>query len=205
MPYIFVRHWHESLAMEAIDSAGCVMAPLQRCLPIAERGGQELRGISVPRWGIFEALHDLVVTHHLGQIGDSGARALARLRCPCPTLGPRVCSVPDAHCRAGGSSGASACRPLMACDIRVIRIATSNQSRIGSPNGRNSPCACRTVSPPSQRNVVGRAGNTQWSSALHHSYRVFMHWHRPEVRTRERLARQEEDRRGSGKKSGNPR
>jgi len=34
----------------------------------------------------------------------------------------------------------------------------------------------------------------QWSSALYHSYRVFMHWHRPEVRTRERTGRQEEER-----------
>jgi len=34
----------------------------------------------------------------------------------------------------------------------------------------------------------------QWSSALYHSYRVFMHWHRPEVRGRERTARQEEER-----------
>jgi len=43
----------------------------------------------------------------------------------------------------------------------------------------------------------------QWSSALYRSYRVFMHWHRPEVRTRERVARQKEEG-GSGKKSGNP-
>lgn len=34
----------------------------------------------------------------------------------------------------------------------------------------------------------------QWSSALYHSYRVFMHWHRPEVRGRERIARQEDER-----------
>lgn len=34
----------------------------------------------------------------------------------------------------------------------------------------------------------------QWSSALYHSYRVFMHWHRPEVRTRERAGRQEDER-----------
>ncbi len=33
----------------------------------------------------------------------------------------------------------------------------------------------------------------EWSGALYHSYRVFMHWHRPEVRTRERLGRQEEE------------
>jgi hypothetical protein len=33
----------------------------------------------------------------------------------------------------------------------------------------------------------------QWSSALYHSYRVFMHWHRPEIRTRERTGRQEEE------------
>jgi hypothetical protein len=45
----------------------------------------------------------------------------------------------------------------------------------------------------------------QWSSALYRSYRVFMHWHRPEVRTRERVGRQEEERRGSGNKGGNPR
>ncbi len=45
----------------------------------------------------------------------------------------------------------------------------------------------------------------QWSSALYRSYRVFMHWHRPEVRTRERVARQEDERAGSGNKSGNPR
>ena len=45
----------------------------------------------------------------------------------------------------------------------------------------------------------------QWSSALYRSYRIFMHWHRPEVRTRERAARQEEERGSSGKKSGNPR
>lgn len=28
-----------------------------------------------------------------------------------------------------------------------------------------------------------------WDSALYHSYRIFMQWHRPEVRTRERAAR----------------
>ena len=37
----------------------------------------------------------------------------------------------------------------------------------------------------------------QWSSALYHSYRVFMHWHRPEVRTRERIGRQEDERAGA--------
>jgi hypothetical protein len=42
----------------------------------------------------------------------------------------------------------------------------------------------------------------QWSSALYRSYRVFMQWHRPEVRTRERIARQEEERGDSGNKSG---
>jgi hypothetical protein len=33
----------------------------------------------------------------------------------------------------------------------------------------------------------------EWSGALYHSYRVFMQWHRPEVRTRERIGRQEEE------------
>jgi len=32
-----------------------------------------------------------------------------------------------------------------------------------------------------------------WMSALYRGYRIFMQWHRPEVRTRERAARQEEE------------
>ncbi|HTR55330.1 MAG TPA: hypothetical protein VMJ10_31845 [Kofleriaceae bacterium] len=32
----------------------------------------------------------------------------------------------------------------------------------------------------------------QWSNALYHSYRIFMHWHRPEMRGRERVSRQQE-------------
>ena len=45
----------------------------------------------------------------------------------------------------------------------------------------------------------------QWSSALYRSYRIFMQWHRPEVRTRERAARQREERAGSGKRRDSPR
>ena len=37
----------------------------------------------------------------------------------------------------------------------------------------------------------------EWSGLLYHSYRVFMHWHRPEVRTRERIGRQEDERAGA--------
>jgi hypothetical protein len=33
-----------------------------------------------------------------------------------------------------------------------------------------------------------------WSNAAYHSYRIFMHWHRREVRTRERAARQNDER-----------
>ena len=44
-----------------------------------------------------------------------------------------------------------------------------------------------------------------WDGALYHSYRVFMQWHRPEVRTRERVARQEDERGGQGKKRGDAR
>jgi len=43
----------------------------------------------------------------------------------------------------------------------------------------------------------------QWSSALYHSYRVFMHWHRPEVRSRERAARQEDERASAADQSVN--
>jgi hypothetical protein len=35
-----------------------------------------------------------------------------------------------------------------------------------------------------------------WFSSLYRSYRVFMHWHRREVRTRERVAREAEERTG---------
>lgn len=34
----------------------------------------------------------------------------------------------------------------------------------------------------------------EWSGALYHGYRVFLHWHRPEVRTRERIGRREDER-----------
>jgi hypothetical protein len=43
-----------------------------------------------------------------------------------------------------------------------------------------------------------------WTSALYRGYRIFMQWHRIEVRTRERVARQEEESDGSHHKSGNP-
>ena len=42
-----------------------------------------------------------------------------------------------------------------------------------------------------------------WSSALYRSYRVFMHWHRIEVRARERVSRQKEESGGIGGKNGN--
>jgi Heavy metal associated domain 2 len=44
-----------------------------------------------------------------------------------------------------------------------------------------------------------------WSSALYHSYRIFMQWHQREVRTRERASRQREASGDSGNKSGNSR
>ena len=40
-----------------------------------------------------------------------------------------------------------------------------------------------------------------WMSALYRGYRIFMHWHRPEVRTRERAARQEEERNAADQSS----
>ena len=41
-----------------------------------------------------------------------------------------------------------------------------------------------------------------WNNTLYHSYRVFMHWHRREVRTRERAARQREEAGGAHHESG---
>jgi len=38
-----------------------------------------------------------------------------------------------------------------------------------------------------------------WMSALYRGYRIFMQWHRPEVRTRERGARQEDERNAADK------
>jgi hypothetical protein len=38
-----------------------------------------------------------------------------------------------------------------------------------------------------------------WDSAIYHSYRIFMQWHRREARTRERAARQAEESRGGNK------
>lgn len=40
-----------------------------------------------------------------------------------------------------------------------------------------------------------------WMSALYRGYRIFMHWHRPEVRTRERAARQEDERNAADQNS----
>jgi len=45
----------------------------------------------------------------------------------------------------------------------------------------------------------------QWSSALYRGYRIFMQWHRPEVRARERAGRQREDRAGAAKNRDSPR
>lgn len=42
----------------------------------------------------------------------------------------------------------------------------------------------------------------EWSGALYHSYRVFMQWHRKEIRTREAAARKEDESRSSVIKSG---
>lgn len=46
----------------------------------------------------------------------------------------------------------------------------------------------------------GRLPN--WNNALYHSYRVFMHWHRREVRARERTAKKEDEGEEPGKMSG---
>jgi len=44
-----------------------------------------------------------------------------------------------------------------------------------------------------------------WSSALYRSYRIFMHWHRRDVRARERVGRPEQGNGVSRKKNGNAR
>jgi len=45
----------------------------------------------------------------------------------------------------------------------------------------------------------------QWSNALYHSYRIFMHWHRPEIRGRDRIARQHEAERDRADEGGDVR
>jgi len=57
-----------------------------------------------------------------------------------------------------------------------------------------TPLALAAVSVVSFVLADNRGRLPEWSGALYHSYRVFMHWHRREVRTREREGRQEEER-----------
>jgi len=56
-----------------------------------------------------------------------------------------------------------------------------------------TPVALAAVSVVSFILDQNRGRLPEWSGALYHSYRIFMHWHRPEVRTRERIGRQEDE------------
>ena len=60
-----------------------------------------------------------------------------------------------------------------------------------------APAALAAVSVVSFILNQNRGRWPEWSGALYHSYRIFMHWHRPEVRTRERVGRQEDERAAS--------
>jgi hypothetical protein len=84
---------------------------------------------------------------------------------------------------------------------RVVRQATGERADLREL----VPVALAAVSVLSFILNENRGRLPQWSSALYRSYRIFMQWHRPEVRNRERAARQQEERGGSGKKGGNPR
>ncbi|MFI5302602.1 MAG: hypothetical protein ACHREM_31320, partial [Polyangiales bacterium] len=42
----------------------------------------------------------------------------------------------------------------------------------------------------------------EWSSALYKSYRVFMHWHRPEIRAREKIGREEDEEQAHARREG---
>jgi len=64
-----------------------------------------------------------------------------------------------------------------------------------------APAALAAVSVVSFLLNQNRGRLPEWSGALYHSYRVFMHWHRREVRTRERLGRQEDERRSADNKT----
>jgi len=55
------------------------------------------------------------------------------------------------------------------------------------------PAALAAVSVISFIENDDRSRLPHWMSALYRGYRIFMHWHRPEVRTRERAARQQEE------------
>jgi len=63
-----------------------------------------------------------------------------------------------------------------------------------------TPAALAAVSVISFVLNENRGRIPEWSGLLYHSYRVFMHWHRPEVRTRERIGRQEDERAGAGER-----
>jgi len=63
------------------------------------------------------------------------------------------------------------------------------------------PAALAVVSVISFIENDDRSRLPHWMSALYRGYRIFMHWHRPEVRTRERAARQEEERNATDQSS----
>ncbi len=67
-----------------------------------------------------------------------------------------------------------------------------------------APAALAAVSVISFLLNQNRGRWPEWSGALYHSYRIFMHWHRPEVRTRERIGRQEDERAGADEKIVDP-
>lgn len=63
------------------------------------------------------------------------------------------------------------------------------------------PAALAVVSVVSFVQHERRGRLPRWNSALYHSYRIFMQWHRREVRALERAAREEEERGASGGES----
>lgn len=65
-----------------------------------------------------------------------------------------------------------------------------------------APVALAAVSVVSYIFNDDRGRLPDWNNALYHSYRVFMHWHRNEVRTREKNARREDESNESDRMSG---
>lgn len=81
-------------------------------------------------------------------------------------------------------------------------VQSVNRAVSGLTSGRADlrelvPVALAVVSVVSFVINDGRGRLPHWSSALYRSYRIFMHWHRPEVRGRERASREAEEHGGS--------
>jgi hypothetical protein len=92
--------------------------------------------------------------------------------------------------------------------IALLDVVQAANGIVGQMTGERAdlrelvPAALAAVSLVSFVLHEDRGRLPRWDSALYHAYRIFMQWHRREVRVRERAARQEEEIARAGKSRG---